>query len=82
MKKPVQRLDPVAVFVAALIGAVWVQALQQAAADSVSFEVGPSLDEELHIVRAHNKFGRDALQRQIDAAAERDARGEHPKETP
>jgi len=37
---------------------------------------GTSLDEELNIVRAHNRFGREELQRRIDAARERDARGE------
>lgn len=78
MKKPVQRLDPVAVFVAALIGAAWVQA----AVESEVFEVGPSPDEEMNVVRAHNKFGREALQRQIDAAAQQDARGSQPEETP
>ncbi len=76
MKKPVQRLDPTAVYAAALVAAAWVMAVQQAAAESVAFEEGPSPDEELHVVRAHNKYGREALQRQIAEAAERDARGE------
>lgn len=74
MKKPVQRLDPAAVFVAALVGTAWVLAVAEAEA----VEMGPSAQEEWHVVRAHNRYA----QRQIAEAAERNARGEQPKETP
>lgn len=35
-----------------------------------------SPDEELNIVRVHNRYGQEALRRRIAEAAERDARGE------
>jgi len=35
-----------------------------------------SLDEELNIVRAHNRYGQEELRRRIDEARERDGRGE------
>jgi hypothetical protein len=35
-----------------------------------------SPDEELNIVRVHNRYGQEALRQRIAEAAERDARGE------
>jgi hypothetical protein len=39
---------------------------------------GPAMsaDEELNIVRVHNRYGQEALRQRIAEAAERDARGE------
>lgn len=83
MKKFVRRIALGAVVAA---GLVYVRARLRATPPVVAEpEPGPgepvmssdlSPDEELNIVRVHNRHGQEALRQQIAEAAERHARGE------
>jgi hypothetical protein len=55
---------------------IWVAEKASAVLTDDDGDDGLSPTEELHITLAHNKYGREELQAQIDAARERDESGE------